>query len=403
MHRYLVRPHATLSSRGLPRVGRRLHRDARREQIDAVIEARRLDPFYDELRRWMEQLEPGKARPLCGLEAHHTPVTGTKIVEMEEEHAQRLRDEVPHAHVVRDRPLELIRPEKVTASEKEGVEGSDPWHLEAIGLAPSSGGERKGGEGVTVVVLDTGVDASHPELAGRIHSAFTFDVDAWKANPQDPCTDTQGHGTHVTGLLCGKTVGVAPRAQAVNGVMIPGGIGKLSEFIFAMEWAGNQAHVQVVNCSAGLPGFHAEMETAVSGLLSVGVLPVMAIGNEGRGQTRSPGNYSDVVSVGASTKDEKVASFSGGGTVNADGHQYPVPHLVAPGEKIYSCIMGGGYQAWNGTSMATPIVSGIAALILEREPHIAVTDLSEEILAACHSLGMPADRQGAGLARVPKA
>lgn len=403
MPRYLVRPRATLASRGLHMAGRRLSAAAHAGQMDEVVQARRSEPVYEEVRRWLAELmrEAGRERvvALTGMEAHHTPVTGTKVLHMEEHHARRLREEVAGVEVVRDRPLELIRPQKVTASEKEGLEGDDPWHLEAVGL--TRGGARTGGKGVTVVVLDTGVHAGHPELAGRIDRAVTFDVEKWTALPQEPSTDTQGHGTHVAGLVCGKTVGVAPEARVVSGVMIPGGIGNLSDFILAMEWAGSQPHVQVINVSAGLPGFQEEMESAVAGLLAVGVLPVVAIGNEGPHQTRSPGNYAEVISVGASTREREVADFSGGGLIEMDGHSYPVPHVVAPGEKVYSCVRSGGYEAWNGTSMATPIVAGIAARVLEREPQIPVTDLYEELLHCCRDLGLPVERQGEGLVQVP--
>ena len=92
-------------------------------------------------------------------------------------------------------------------------------------------------------------------------------------------------------------------------------------------------------------------------------------------------------------------SVTASGTVTAAGHSYKVPDLVAPGEAIYSCDMDGGYDAWDGTSMATPIVSGIAALLLEEDPHITVTDLTEELMERCHDLGAPEDRQGRGLLR----
>ncbi len=398
MPRYLVRPKASLASRGVNFAGRTLHPAARGGQLRAMGELRRTDPFYEEVRRWVRAAEA--VRPLTAMEAEATPITGTKVLEMSEEAAERLRREVDGVEVIAERVMELIRPEKVTASAKGELDQGDPWHLAAVGLDAAA---RTGGKGVTVLVLDTGIEATHPEIAGRVASAFTFDVDAGAAVAQDPCADTEGHGTHVAGLIAGRTVGVAPEATLINGVMIPGGVGKTSDFIVAMEWAGSQPEIQVVNMSAGLPGYLPEMTTAVSGLLGVGVLPVVAIGNEGRNRTRSPGNYVEVISVGASTRDRQVASFSGGGSISADGHQYVVPNLVAPGKEVYSCVMAGGYEAWNGTSMATPIVSGLAALLLEKHPHIAITDLYEELLMSCDDLGLPADRQGDGLIRVQTA
>lgn len=139
------------------------------------------------------------------------------------------------------------------------------------------------------------------------------------------------------------------------------------------------------------------MDDVIRGLLKVGVLPVCAVGNDGRDITCSPGNYRSVISVGASNAREKVAGFSGGGTLFVENHIYTVPDLVAPGEQVYSSVTKGGYEAWNGTSMAAPIVSGIAALWLERYPDITVTDLREELLGNCKNLGQPRDRQGNGL------
>ena len=233
--RYLVRPKASLATRGINFAGRRLHARARGGQLQAMAELRRTDPFYDEIRRWVAQA-PGEAvRPLSGMEVESTPITGTKVLHMSEEVAQRLRDEVEGVEVIVERVMELIRPEMVTASTKEVLDEGDPWHLAAVGL-----GARGGGKGVTVLVLDTGVEAAHPEIEGRVAGAFTFDVDTWSASPQQPSADTEGHGTHVAGLIAGRTVGVAPEARLVNGVMIPGGIGKTSDFILAIEWAGSQ-------------------------------------------------------------------------------------------------------------------------------------------------------------------
>jgi subtilisin family serine protease len=146
------------------------------------------------------------------------------------------------------------------------------------------------------------------------------------------------------------------------------------------------------------------MHEAVGDLMAVGVLPIVAAGNEGRNRTRSPGNYIEVLSVGASNAQSKVANFSSSATMVADNHQYQIPDLVAPGEGVYSSVMGGGYEAWNGTSMATPVVSGIAALILERQPDISVLDLMELLQQTCRKLpGEEDGRQGRGLAQVAAA
>jgi subtilisin family serine protease len=361
------------------------------------------DPADQEVQRWIADAH-GVGVKKISLGEQSTPVTGTVIVEMPDAEAERLRREVRDVSIVRDQALELIRPERATLGRIHQVTTEELWHLRAIGLdAARMDGFQGSGSGVTVAVLDTGIDATHAELTGKVDGAYTFNVQSWQAEAQDPSIDTEGHGTHVAGLICGATTGVAPGARVINGIMLPQGIGKLSNFILALEWAAQRPEVQIVNMSAGLPGYLPEMREAVADLLSVGVLFICATGNEGRNRTRSPGNYIEALSVGAVDSRGRVASFSSSGILVADHHQYIVPDLVAPGEAVYSSVMGGGYEAWNGTSMATPIVAGVAALILEKYPEITVIELEEAILSTCSSLATTPDRQGRGLIQVKAA
>jgi subtilisin family serine protease len=323
------------------------------------------------------------------------------VVEMSEEDAKRLESDMPDVVVLRDRPLPLIEPVRSVRASRS-PSSADLWHLRAIALETARGRGFSGtGSGVNVAVLDTGIDETHPEIDGRVASAVTFDVERWRASPQRGSRDTDGHGTHVAGLIAGKRVGVAPGAKLLNGIMIPNGRGMLSDFVLALEWAAGEPEVRIVNMSAGIPGFIEGMSAAISDLFAVGVLPVIATGNEGRNRTRSPGNYDSVLSVGATNSANQVARFSSGGSIVVGNHQYHVPDLVAPGEGVFSCVMGGGYEAWDGTSMATPIVSGLACLVAERWPDISPLDLVEELIQACRSLGEPPERQGAGLVQVP--
>jgi subtilisin family serine protease len=397
---YIVRPRTAAAAQPVGLISKVFTADKRKLQIDEVLSVRQSDPIGQNIRSWLADAEQHGVKRVSQHESD-TAVTGTTVVDMSDEEAERLRRELPDALVLRDRPIELIRPQKTTAAAKKKLTSTDVWHLRAIGLqAARKKGFKGTGKNVTIAVLDTGVDETHPELSGRMAGAYTFDVNQWTAHRQESSRDTDGHGTHVAGLVCGKKVGVAPGAKVVSGVMIPGGFGNLSDFILALEWAAQQPEVQIVNMSAGIPGYLPEMRVAVADLMAVGVLPVFAVGNEGRNRTRSPGNYIEVVSVGATNRANRVSGFSGGGRLVAENHQYTVPDLVAPGEGVYSCIMGGGYEAWNGTSMATPIVSGIAALMLEKHPDITVPDLIDELLQTCKDLGQPAERQGEGLARV---
>jgi subtilisin family serine protease len=254
---------------------------------------------------------------------------------------------------------------------------------------------------VTIAVLDTGIDATHRELDGRVVGGVAFDVDNQVVTDREP-GDTDGHGTHVAGLIAGKSVGVAPGAKLIDGLMIPKRKGTFSAFVQAMEWAAQNPDVQIINVSAGLLGFQPGFDDVVRALLFAGVLPIAAVGNEGRNRTRSPGNYQPLLSVGATAGDGSVAAFSGSGRIQIDHQVYDVPDLVAPGKDVYSSVRGGGYEAWQGTSMSAPIVSGLAALVLERQPDLPVLDVMDVLLNAATPVPGDPSRAGLGAARLPR-
>lgn len=394
---YIIRPKESLALQSLSLTTTQLTLESRQKQIKTVLELQHEDPAVQDLVAWGNE-----AAELNDVKLLNNPneigVTSSLVVEMSEEKvAMTLRD-LPSAMVLQDRPIELIHPARNTASFKsEGnLEAEDLWHLNAVALSQSAV-QSTTGKGTTVAVLDTGVDSTHPALSGKVTGAFEFDPYQWSATEQQTALDTDGHGTHVAALICGRNVGVAPDAKVISGIMLPQARGNLSNFILALEWAASQPEIQIVNISAGLQGFSPEMDEMIQDLLTVGILPVCAVGNEGRDRTRSPGNYRSVISVGASTGSNIVAGFSSSGTLTVNHHTYGVPHLVAPGEQVYSAIVAGGYEAWNGTSMAAPIVSGVATLWLERYPEITVSDLREELLRCCQDLGEPPERQGKGI------
>ena len=327
---------------------------------------------------------------------------GTRVLDMEEDHAAQIPT-IADLLVIEDRPLDLIRPRRASGTKKR-LATRDLWHLEAIGLTRARRAKFVGdGAGVAVAVLDTGIDSSHPEFQGKMIEMVTFDVNRGTPHSSQPSIDTEGHGTHVAGLLAGRRVGVAPSATIINGTMIPNAKGTLAHFVLALEWAASRADIAIVNMSAGIPGYVEGMEDAVADLVELGVLPVIAIGNEGRGRTRSPGNYNSVLSVGASNRSGAVASFSGSGSYTVDHQIYRVPDLVAPGQSVTSSVQGGGYGQWNGTSMATPIVSGVAALIVQKHGDIPLLELTDALVDTCEDLGVSADRQGAGVIQVSAA
>ena len=375
--------------------------DSRNKQVEKVVN----------MRRSLGAQTRGDD-PVAAVSAHSadivahpeetTTITGIMIFDLDDkDELDAIRKELPEYEVVEDLPLSLIPPTrkgpKLTAS------GSvDTWHLEAILVkAARAAGFDGNGKNVGVSILDTGVEEVS-EIAGRVKSAFELDR---ATNTERPIAtkDTEGHGTHVAGLVAGSTVGVAPEADLMNFIMIPQGFGNVSDFIFALDFVARQPEIAIINMSAGIPGYIDSMQPSISLARRVGVLPVIAVGNEGPNTSRSPGNYAEVLSVGASTRDSKVWSSSSGGTMVPNSQSYDVPDLVAPGADVTSCVMGGGYEAWNGTSMATPLVSGVAALIVEKFPNISLADLTDEILSAAVKLPSAPDiRQGRGLLQFPR-
>lgn len=401
MTRYLALPKNDAVMAALSLADVSMNPEARRDQVARVKAIRRSlgaqnrgpDPVTAAL---------GHDAKVIGHPEETTSVTGVMVFDAEDKEAVKaLKEELTEYEVIEDLPLSLIPPMRAAPRLTASTE-IDTWHLEAVLVKAARVRGYKGrGAGVGVAILDTGV-AEVDEIAGRIASAWRLDPATNQAK-EIATEDTDGHGTHVAGLVAGATVGIAPEADLMNYIMIPGGLGNVSDFIFAIDFVAQRPEISIINMSAGIPGYNASMKPAVGLARRMGVLPVIAIGNEGPHTSRSPGNYTEVLSIGASSRDGKVASFSGGGSMVPDAQSYDVPDLVAPGKEITSCVMDGGFEAWNGTSMATPVVSGVAALIVERFPDITLADLTDEITGALHVLpGVPSIRQGGGLLQFPR-
>jgi subtilisin family serine protease len=238
------------------------------------------------------------------------------------------------------------------------------------------------GTGVTVAVLDTGIDATHPDLAEKIVVTKNF-TDAADTN------DTVGHGTHVASTVAGSGAasggrykGVAPGADLVIGKVCPTRNCSESAILAGMEWAATRA--DVVNLSLGgqdFPGVD-PLEEAVDRLTAqTGTLFVIAAGNEGRtGGVGSPATADAALAVAAVDKQENLADFSNRGPRN-DG--VIKPDISAPGVGIAAAlakdsdypVSSPGYTQLSGTSMATPHVAGAAALLAQQHPDWVAGDL----------------------------
>lgn len=400
MARFIAVPKQDTAMASLNRGSVQFTRKARRGQVNALIE-RRQEVDGTSTRAQIESLQGSEIARAANPDFPILPVTGIVVLDADEDQLSSIRDAMPQYDLIEDVPLTLVRPVKASAV-STAAGALDTWHLEAtqVTRARNSGFIGRG-EGVGVAVLDTGIEEV-AEIKGRVVSAYKLDPATQNPVSLTPTIDTDGHGTHVAGTIAGRVVGIAPAADLMNYIMIPNGFGNLSDFVYAVEFVATRPEISILNMSAGIHGYNAGMKQAISTALAVGVLPVVAIGNEGKNSSRSPGNYNESLSIGASTKFDGVANFSGGGTMLVNAQSYTVPDLVAPGQEITSCVMGGGYEAWDGTSMATPVVSGLAALIVERYPTITEPDLRAEIHDALRKLpNIPEQQQGEGLAQLP--
>jgi subtilisin len=261
------------------------------------------------------------------------------------------------------------------------------------------------GKGVVVGHLDTGVDAAHPALRGAISAFAEFDMAADQVPGAAPW-DSGTHGTHTAGTIVGRAgvkgaFGVAPEARLASAMVIEGGQ-VIDRILGGMEWLVGR-NVRIMSMSAGLRGYTNAFQTIIDALRAADVLPVIAIGNEGPNTSRSPGNYANVLSVGAIDESATVADFSGSQRfLRADNPN--VPSLVAPGVRILSCSPGGQYAYADGTSMAAPHIAGLAALLLQAKADATAAELETAILESCsRPSGMSEARGNRGVPDAVKA
>ena len=149
--------------------------------------------------------------------------------------------------------------------------------------------------------------------------------------------------------------------------------------------------------SLGLRGFVNDFLPVTQIIRDRGILPVFAVGNEGPGTSRSPGNYAEALSVGASDQNNLVADFSSSRRfLRTDDPR--VPDLVGPGVDTFSALPGGGFGIMSGTSMATPHIAGLAALLFSAHPEKTAEEIETAIFKSCkRPTGVPASRANRGI------
>ncbi|MCZ7460236.1 S8 family peptidase [Streptomyces sp. WMMC940] len=224
------------------------------------------------------------------------------------------------------------------------------------------------GKGVTVYVVDTGIDYDHIEFGGR--AALGFDAVGDGRRGQD----CDGHGTHVAGTAAGAIHGVAPEARLVSvRVLNCEGEGAWSRIIAGLDWvAKNARQPAVLNASLG-GSTSPSANAAAKAVFDSGVLPVVAAGNSAEDACGvSPASAPNALAVGATDTGDTETDYSNYGQCL---------RLYAPGSDIRSARMGGGTTTMNGTSMSAPHVAGVAALYKAAHPAAGPQEVADWLVA----------------------
>ncbi|GAB1691223.1 S8 family serine peptidase [Krasilnikovia sp. M28-CT-15] len=258
------------------------------------------------------------------------------------------------------------------------------WHLSDLKIPEAHRITR--GEGVVVAVIDTGVDAKHRDLAGAVLPGYNTYHGKYATDPTGR-QDIDGHGTEMAGLIAGRghgsgagVLGIAPAAKILPIATSVGGFSSQSlknvvDFAIAH-------HAGVINMSFGTAEDEDDHE-AIRNALAHDIVVVAASGNRGKDGANSdyPGKYPEVLTVGAYSANRKIAKFSVTG---------PQVDLVAPGDRIVTTgINESGYRLSNGTSEATAVASGAAALIRAKYPTMSAAEVVHRLTAAADDAGAP--------------
>jgi subtilisin len=259
------------------------------------------------------------------------------------------------------------------------------WGLRACSIPDAW--KKTSGKDIKVAVLDTGASLKHPDLIGQILKAKDFTKST--SGPYD----TNGHGTHCAGVVAGNkndsgVIGVAPGCKLLIGkVLNDEGSGSSKGIFEGIKWAADEG-ADIISMSFGSPSKDKDITAAIKYAYSKGCYLVAAAGNEGPGEgtTNYPANLKECISVAAVDRNSLAAKFSSRGKVD----------IAAPGVDVTSCWPPKGYAKLSGTSMATPFVAGVLALVLSalKEEDIKYKALIGKITDTFYKTAVDAGKAG---------
>lgn len=300
-----------------------------------------------------EQEKSDKITRAGGRIKRNHPLVNAVTARLPEEQVAGIRLDPEVAYVEMDQVFTVIPP-------ATSAEYAASWGVQQIGAEVAAQNGVKGA-GIKVAVLDSGIDYNHPDLKDNYHGGYNFAYDN-----NDPFDDSLiGHGTHVSGIIAaegngnGTVVGVAPEAWLYAVKVLDGGLmGSTSQILSGIEWAITNK-MDVINMSFGMPNnplyFSQSIKDACDQAYQAGIVLVAAAGNERAPSVDFPAAFNSVIAVSATAMDNSFAPFSNYGAK---------VEVAAPGVNIESTVPGGGYAVLSGSSMASPHVAGVAALLL---------------------------------------
>lgn len=254
----------------------------------------------------------------------------------------------------------------LSATSQQGIDAIDGWNLE------------QGKSSIIIGIVDTGIDYMQEDLIGKVIKGYDF-----VNNDYDP-RDDNGHGTHVAGIAGALT----NNSRGIAGVCP--GCSLLAVKVVSADGSGSNTWIangianavslgaKVINLSLGGLDRSQTIQLAVQQAYQQGVVIVAASGNDGSNIPLYPAAFPEVIAVGATNQYGQRASFSNYGSHVA---------VMAPGQSIYSTLPGNRYDAWNGTSMASPHVAGLVGLILSRNSGLTVEQIRQVLTATANDLG----------------
>ncbi|MBN2846907.1 MAG: peptidase S8, partial [Coriobacteriia bacterium] len=271
-----------------------------------------------------------------------------------------------------DDPLFAVAPRDAYQWAPRRIQAEEAWDLAR-------------GAGVLVAVVDTGVDLDHPDLVDNIEAHLGWDFVNGDGDP----SDDNGHGTHCAGTVAAVTdnatgiAGMAPEARILPvKVLDSGGGGSTSTLAEGIDYAVAQG-ADVISMSVGGATGSTTLRLAVSNAAAAGAVLVAASGNEGAGTVLYPAAYAESLCIGATDAGDARTSYSNYGTAL---------DLMAPGGTASQAIIStvrDGYGVKYGTSMATPHVAGLAALLIGERPHLSPGSVATLLSATAVDLGAP--------------